>query len=242
MKIVPPSLFGFRGSTGLVVGSEFSVPRAFQSIHSRIGLECFVGVGAPYRFRLIHCSLSFSGSCPAAVVVVIFFPCSFQIERLGSPEFRTDRHFEGSMYSLMDRGTFDSFFERSRLDDLRAPSQLALIDQRWFDSQSFDCEFHRLGSRPFSEFWSALLESRLEESVKLVYIEIGSDRRRIACPRGGSRLVLRLVLGSMSGRSQGIDLDSKSRSEELVAPGSFRLHRWFPLAQMVLFRSLSRIP
>ena len=87
-----------------------------------------MGVGAPYRFLLIHCSLSFGGSCHAAVVVVSFLPCSVQIEGLGSPEFRKDRHFGGSMYSLMDRGTFDSFLDRLRLDDLRAPSQLALID------------------------------------------------------------------------------------------------------------------
>ncbi|KAF3527061.1 hypothetical protein F2Q69_00046371 [Brassica cretica] len=160
--------FDFRGSMGLVVGSEFLVPRAFQSIRSGIGLECFVGVGAPYRFRLIHSSLSFGGSCPAAVVVVSFLPRSVQIERLGSPEFRTERHFGGLMYSLMDRGTFDSFLERSWLDDLRAPSHLALIDQRWSDSQSFDYEFYRLGSRPFPKFWSALLESGLEESAKLV--------------------------------------------------------------------------
>ena len=120
--------FDFRESKGLVVGSEFSVPRAFQSIRSGIGLECFVGVGTPYRFRLIHSSLSFGGSCSAAAVVVSFLPCSVQIERLGSPEFRTDRHFGGSMYSLMDLGTFDSFLESSRLGDLRAPSQLAPID------------------------------------------------------------------------------------------------------------------
>ncbi|KAL0644480.1 hypothetical protein Bca4012_042770 [Brassica carinata] len=123
--------FDFWGSTGLVVRSEFLVPRAFRSIRFGIGLECFVGVGAPYRFRLIHCTLSFGGLCPAAVVVVSFLPRSVQIKRLGSPKFRTDRHFRGSMYSLMDHGTFDSFLERSRLDDLRAPSQLALIDQRW---------------------------------------------------------------------------------------------------------------
>ncbi|KAF3530385.1 hypothetical protein DY000_02042589 [Brassica cretica] len=97
-------------------------PLVFPLIRSGIGSECFVGVGARCRFRPIHCSLSFGGSCPAAGVVVSFLPCSIRIERLGSLDYRTDRCFGGSTSPLTDRGAFDFFLERLQLDALRVPS------------------------------------------------------------------------------------------------------------------------
>ncbi|KAF2534917.1 hypothetical protein F2Q68_00021121 [Brassica cretica] len=153
-------------------------------------LECSVGVGIQCRFHPIRCSLSFGGSCPAARVIVNILPCSVQIERLGSLEYRTHQRFGDSTYSLMDRGIgiFDFFLERSRLDALRAPSQLVPV-----------------------------------------------DRQRTVCPQDGSRPELRLVLGSMSCQSEGINLDLKSQSEGFVAPGLMWSHRWLLLVQMVLF-------
>ncbi|KAG2292588.1 hypothetical protein Bca52824_039257 [Brassica carinata] len=120
------SIFGNRRVLWWDPSSRFPVP--FSRSVLELDWSASWALEPPYRFRLIHSSLSFGGSCPAAVVVVSFLLCSVQIERLGSPEFRTDRHFGGSMYSIMDRGTFDSFFESSRLGDLRAPSQPAPID------------------------------------------------------------------------------------------------------------------
>ena len=119
--------FDFRGSNGLAVGSAFSVPLAIPLIRSGIGYECFVDVAAQSRFHPIRCSLSFGGSCPATGVIVSFLPCSVWIERLGSPEYRTDRRFEGLMLLLTDREVFDFFHERLQLDTLRVPSLPGLV-------------------------------------------------------------------------------------------------------------------
>ncbi|KAF2592137.1 hypothetical protein F2Q70_00042532 [Brassica cretica] len=119
--------FDFWGSNGSAVGSAFSVPPAFPLIRSGIRSECFADVAAQCRFRPIRCSLSFGGSCPAAGVVVGFLPCSVRTERLGSPECRTDRRFEGSTFLLTDRGVYDFFLERLQLDTLRVPSQPGLV-------------------------------------------------------------------------------------------------------------------
>ncbi|KAF2537194.1 hypothetical protein F2Q68_00020680 [Brassica cretica] len=120
--------FDFWGSNGLTAGSVFSVPPAFPLIHSGIGLEYFVDVAAQCRFRPIRYSLSFGGSCPVAGVVVSFLLCSVQIERLGSPEYRTDRRFGGSTSLVTDRGAFNFFLERLQLDALRVPPQPGLVD------------------------------------------------------------------------------------------------------------------
>ncbi|KAF2542192.1 hypothetical protein F2Q68_00029198 [Brassica cretica] len=93
-------------------------PPASPSIRSGIGSECFVDVAVQCRFRPIHCSLSFGGSCPAAGVVVNFLPCSVQIERLGYLECRTVRFFGGWTSPLTDRGGFDFFPECLQLDAL----------------------------------------------------------------------------------------------------------------------------
>ena len=104
--------FNLRGSNGLAVRFAFSVPHAVPLIRSGIGSECFVDVEAQCRFHPIRCSLSFGGSCLATGIVVSFLPCSVRIERLGSPEYRTDRRFESLMLLLMDREVFDFFLER----------------------------------------------------------------------------------------------------------------------------------
>ncbi|KAF3515444.1 hypothetical protein DY000_02058463 [Brassica cretica] len=120
--------FYSRGSNGSTAGSVFSVLPVFPLIRSGIGSECFVGVGARCRFRPIHCSLRFGGSCPAVGVVVSFLPCSVRIERLGSLEYRTDRCFGGSTSLLTDRGAFDFFLECLQLVALRVPSQPGLVE------------------------------------------------------------------------------------------------------------------
>ncbi|KAF2593823.1 hypothetical protein F2Q70_00042267 [Brassica cretica] len=120
--------FNFWGSNGSTVGSMFSVLPVNPLICSGIGSECFVGVGARCRFRPIHCSLSFSGSCPAVGVVLNFLPCSVRIERLGSLEYRTGRCFGGSTSLLTDRGAFDFFLECLQLVALRVPSQSGLVE------------------------------------------------------------------------------------------------------------------
>ncbi|KAF2608291.1 hypothetical protein F2Q68_00042967 [Brassica cretica] len=120
--------FDSRGSNGSTAGSVFSVLPVFPLIRSGIGSECFVGVGARCRFRPIHCSLRFGGSCPAVGVVVSFLPCSVRIERLGSLEYRTDRCFGGSTSLLTDRGAFDFFLECLQLVALRVPSQPGLVE------------------------------------------------------------------------------------------------------------------
>ncbi|KAF3545529.1 hypothetical protein DY000_02007604 [Brassica cretica] len=79
------------------------------------------------RFRPIHYSLSFGGSCPAAGVIVNFLPCSIQIECLGSLECRTARCFGGWTSPLTDRGAFDFFPECLQLDALRVPFRLGPI-------------------------------------------------------------------------------------------------------------------
>ncbi|KAL0649395.1 hypothetical protein Bca4012_092086 [Brassica carinata] len=109
----------FAEVNGSVVGSVSFAPPAFPLTCSGIGSEGFVGVGAQCRFRPIHCSLSFGGSCPAAGVVVNFLPCSIQIERLGSLEYRTVRCFGGSTSLLTD--------ECLQLDDLRVSFQLGPV-------------------------------------------------------------------------------------------------------------------
>ncbi|KAF2608269.1 hypothetical protein F2Q68_00043212 [Brassica cretica] len=119
--------FDFWGSNDSTAGSVFSVLPVFPLIHSGIGSECFVGVGARCRFRPIHFSLSFGGSCPAVGVVVSCLPCSILIERLGSLEYRTDRCFEGSTSLLTDRGEFDFFLECLQLAAMRVPSQPGLV-------------------------------------------------------------------------------------------------------------------
>ncbi|KAF2599087.1 hypothetical protein F2Q68_00009482 [Brassica cretica] len=121
-------VFDFRGSNGSTVGFVFLVLPVFLLICSRIGSECFVGVEARYRFRPIHCSLSFCGSCPAAGVVVSFLSCSVRIGCLGSLEYRTDRCFGGSTSLLTDRGTLDFLLECLQLDALRVPSQPGLVE------------------------------------------------------------------------------------------------------------------
>ncbi|KAF2601970.1 hypothetical protein F2Q70_00026273 [Brassica cretica] len=120
--------FDSRGSNGSAAGSVISVPPAFPLIRSGNGSKYFVDVAAQCRFRPIHYSLSFGGSCPAAGVVVSFLPCSVRIERLGSPGYRTDRRFGGSTSLVTDRGAFDFFLERLQLDALRVPSQPGLVD------------------------------------------------------------------------------------------------------------------
>ena len=119
--------FNLRGSNGLAVRSAFLIPLAVPLIRSGIGSECFVDVEAQCRFHPIRCSLSFGGSCPATGVVVSFLPRNVRIEHLGSPEYRTGRHFEGSMLLLTDREVFDFFLERLQLDTLRVPSLPGLV-------------------------------------------------------------------------------------------------------------------
>ncbi|KAF2570126.1 hypothetical protein F2Q70_00002288 [Brassica cretica] len=118
--------FDFWGSNGSATGSAFSVPLAFPLICSGIGSECFADVAVQCRFRPTRCSLSFGGSCPAAGVVVSFLPCSVRIERLGSPECRTNWRFEGSTFLLTDLGVFDFFLECLQLHTLRVPTQPGL--------------------------------------------------------------------------------------------------------------------
>ncbi|KAF3560623.1 hypothetical protein DY000_02016004 [Brassica cretica] len=119
--------FDFWGSNGSSAGSVFLVLPVFPLIRSGSGSECFVGVGARCRSRPIRCSLSFSGSCPAAGVVVSFPPCSVRIERLGSLECRIDRCFGGSTPFFTDQGAFDFYLECLQLDALRVPSQPVLV-------------------------------------------------------------------------------------------------------------------
>ncbi|KAF3536952.1 hypothetical protein F2Q69_00021033 [Brassica cretica] len=168
--------FDFWGSNGLAAGSAFSVSLAIPLIRSGIGLEGFVDVAAQCRFHPIRCSFSFGGSCFETGVVVSFLPCSVWIERLGSPESRTDRRFEGLMLLLTDREVFDFFHKRLQLDTLR--------------------------TRPFLEVRSPLLEFGLEGSAKLVWIEIGSDHRRFVCPRdvpiGGIHCVWVVLVASLA--------------------------------------------
>ncbi|KAF3516908.1 hypothetical protein DY000_02058875 [Brassica cretica] len=119
--------FDFWGSNGLAAGSTFSVPLAVPLNRSGIGSECFVVVAAQCRFHPIRCSFSFGGSCSVTGVVVSFLPCRVRIERLRSPEYRTDRRFEGSMLLLTDQEVFDFFLERLQLDTLRVPSLPGLV-------------------------------------------------------------------------------------------------------------------
>ncbi|KAF3521682.1 hypothetical protein F2Q69_00048814 [Brassica cretica] len=135
----------------LLAGSALSVPPAFPLICSGIGSECFVDVATQCQSHPIRCSLSFSGSCPAAGVVVSFLPCNVRIKRLGSPEYRIDRRFGDSMSLLTGRGTFDFFLERLQLDALRVPSQPGLVGYQWFDWRSFGYEFRRSETRAFLE-------------------------------------------------------------------------------------------